>query len=515
METHRIALFEACYRLPARAASQRDRLDRVMRQMLELTLETAVARLGIPASEHVCVRRVDAPARLRLGASDDALAAAWSLAVADGLAAAIARGGDDVVRYGSRAHALTDLLAGVAAGDTTRAWAWRQLDLYREGDGASDARAIEQAIGALERAPELIAPQLAEAARNGSLPRLARRLGARGWSALARAALAAARLPVDLAAPGGDDVPATPAARRYAEQAARGAAIGPCVAPLLSRADAAALRALAVLSFLEVDPGALRAGAARARLAALEALLGEVAADRRGGEGPARDAPPPEARRRDLTAARDGADARRERGAHDGAAARRPGSPPAPPEAHAPAAERAAAPLPESRRRGATRAGGLLFLLHLVGELALADAALADEVLAARPLRWSLHQLALALAPIAADDAAALAFAGLRPGDAPPSAGAEPPGEDELAAVAGLASRVRARLRERLGRLDEPEERVLRSACRRDAEIIADPGWIELHLSLDDAATDIRRAGLDLDPGWMPWLGVVVRFFYD
>jgi hypothetical protein len=45
--------------------------------------------------------------------------------------------------------------------------------------------------------------------------------------------------------------------------------------------------------------------------------------------------------------------------------------------------------------------------------------------------------------------------------------------------------------------------------------VVADPGWIEVHLSLDDVSTPLRRARLDLDPGWVPWLGVVLRFVYD
>jgi len=30
-----------------------------------------------------------------------------------------------------------------------------------------------------------------------------------------------------------------------------------------------------------------------------------------------------------------------------------------------------------------------------------------------------------------------------------------------------------------------------------------------------DAATSIRRAGLDLSPGYLPWLGTVVVFSYE
>jgi hypothetical protein len=36
-----------------------------------------------------------------------------------------------------------------------------------------------------------------------------------------------------------------------------------------------------------------------------------------------------------------------------------------------------------------------------------------------------------------------------------------------------------------------------------------------VHLSLDDVDLDVRRAGLDGDPGWVWWLGQVVRFVYE
>jgi len=67
---------------------------------------------------------------------------------------------------------------------------------------------------------------------------------------------------------------------------------------------------------------------------------------------------------------------------------------------------------------------------------------------------------------------------------------------------------------------------LLRRYCRVHAHIslhdlIVRPGRIvitPLHLDVffDPATVDlrIRRAGLDLDPGWVPWLGRVLRFHY-
>ena len=50
--------------------------------------------------------------------------------------------------------------------------------------------------------------------------------------------------------------------------------------------------------------------------------------------------------------------------------------------------------------------------------------------------------------------------------------------------------------------------------CRRTAEIVFDPAWLEVHLPLDEVSVDLRRAAIDLDPDWLPWFGAVVRFVY-
>jgi hypothetical protein len=61
---------------------------------------------------------------------------------------------------------------------------------------------------------------------------------------------------------------------------------------------------------------------------------------------------------------------------------------------------------------------------------------------------------------------------------------------------------------------DLPEPR-LQAVCQRPGRLRFEPGWIELHLRLDQADTRIRRLGLDVDPGYLPWLGCVVRIHYD
>jgi hypothetical protein len=108
------------------------------------------------------------------------------------------------------------------------------------------------------------------------------------------------------------------------------------------------------------------------------------------------------------------------------------------------------------------------------------------------------------------DDPAVLAFAGLPPTADPPEQPASAPLEPELdALVTTLASW--------LGRSvtgPAAERDLLLTVCRRRAVIEADPGWIDVFLDLDEVDVDVRRAGLDLDPEHVPWLGVVVRFRY-
>jgi hypothetical protein len=49
----------------------------------------------------------------------------------------------------------------------------------------------------------------------------------------------------------------------------------------------------------------------------------------------------------------------------------------------------------------------------------------------------------------------------------------------------------------------------------RPARLCATASHIDLHLRLRDVDLAVRRQGLDLDPGWLPWLGRVLRFHYD
>jgi hypothetical protein len=53
------------------------------------------------------------------------------------------------------------------------------------------------------------------------------------------------------------------------------------------------------------------------------------------------------------------------------------------------------------------------------------------------------------------------------------------------------------------------------SLVSRPARISMTPTHVDVHFELAAATLAIRRGGLDVDPGWVPWFGRVVHFHYE
>lgn len=555
MDTLRIQQLDLRYRLPPGQASAGDRLDRVLGEAMDDLLEAALLREGVPVSEEICLREVAAPpVRVRVESPDLSVALEWARAFAAALKDAIDRGGDGVVRYRTRHQALLDMVCRVAEGDLRRAWAWRRLGLWPEetwrGDVLpADAFAVaRQSAAALARHWRATIGVLRELARRGRLPAWWARLTVESMRELVRAVLlgsgadevSAAGL-MEISAPPGGPAPAPEAARGegpFQEEARRALTASPLGQALASTQDAleaatpfarsrrVSLRALAVLALEDVAPGFARSPRARERLAAVEALAQGLRARALPSSGDGRRASP---------GARAGDSSARPRAT----AAQRavPGAGPSGAQALSfEAAEAAGLLSPDtgSLEAGApvepeppavTARAGVLFLLNVIGSTRLHEAIAADPALADRGLRWALHTLAMATAGAEADDPAALAFAGLPPSSVPPSRGAPPPTEPEREALAAHAAALTRGLRDRLeagaragGVTSElcshQDALLLDLVCRRRGVVVADPGWLEIRLDVDEVSTELRRSGLDLNPDWLPWLGVVVRFTY-
>lgn len=559
-----IQTFETQYRLAPWARVEQRRLDQVRTIVLDNAFAWALDQVGIREEAELCIRKLFVPVRLSLYRSDESIVATWSAALGQEIVRAIGGGSTaNVVVYHSRRQALMDLAVGVARRDLSRAWAWRQLGLWRASDVAGESEAVAELVCALRGTPGLVVPILSALARAGLLQRIASRLTATQWEQLARAALSEAG--AEHLLDEGGEVPSN-RAQREAQRVRKDSLVLQVVNPgALSGAKRRMRRAVAALGVMDADPSLLRTATAQTLVGIIADAItdsitsaGSEIVDASTAEFEQADvvAPPPfnstdpAARDASEVTAGNASDAtarHAELSAPDSSAFARAMaeepfavSPPTAPGIEKPAAGRAVR-IPEAkrkgdiqveldsvgkrnieetepldlRRRGFTQFGGLLFLLAVIEDLKLPEQIMAHALLGTRPFLWVMHQLALSLAIEEAQDPAALAFAGLPPGAKPPSEEEEAPNPEEARALNTFVAQIVARLRLLLEYEDESETSLLEFVCLRRAEIVADPGWIEVRLSLDEVATEIRRAGLDLNPGYVPWLGVVVVFIYE
>jgi hypothetical protein len=186
-----------------------------------------------------------------------------------------------------------------------------------------------------------------------------------------------------------------------------------------------------------------------------------------------------------------------------------------------PAGDTLTEPGPAGAPGQATGWAGLLLLLATAARAGLPDAVLTDPALAARGVRWAVWRAGLALTESRPDDPAVLALCGLDPDRAGLVLETQPPTPAESRGAALLAARWRrvtlARLRAASHGLDElPARRHQWDwLVRRPGHIAATQGWIDIVLPRDSVSLAVRSAGLDLDPGFVPWLGTVLEFRYE
>ena len=470
----RIRRLKKRYRLASRSQGT-SRLDHVLREVIDSDiLEAALERGGIRRTDEICIRRVSAKARLNEDESNNRLATAWSVSLADAIVDALNDASSNVVVYGSLHSGLCDMAVSALRGDFSRSWAWKQLGVWRGDDVVKPHAAATEVILALIQAPIAAPAVVREIARSGMLTRLLDVAPAL-WQRLVVQVLLARgidRSPQHFQ----DDAAHLDEARGLAEYVVERSSIARELQGIVD--DPATASAIAILAVLDADPGAVvrsRSAFSRAERTIAERLSRQSNARNAG----ARAGIEAGNRRTELADVQH----RAENNSSSSIAAR-DGAP--------------------------SDFGGLLFLLNLLRDFDFTSVMLE---LPGRSLQWMLYQIALLLLPQAAGDAALLAFAGLAPSQA--LLDELPASQDEAATLQQCCALIVVKLRSALNvdERDTDAEIVTRIASRR-AEIIADPAWIEVHFKLSDVSTEVRRAGLDLDPGWLPWLGAVVRFIY-
>jgi hypothetical protein len=566
MDALHIKRLEARYHLTPSTLSAKDRLDQLLREMLDGAVELALEHNGISPHAELCIRRLTVPVRLRLGASDQALVAQWGYSFAEHIREALEQNdGVSVVHYRSRLHGLIDFASGVALRHYRRAWAWAQLGFVRLSDGESDAQYANQLMQAFLNEPETIVPVLKGLARSRRLTKLIGCLHGDWWDELAEAALQAAGAdPAShLKASAQKDPDSVRALRLVKTSSLAGAVMDQ---PSGVATGHVSLSAFSVLVALESEPGLFLGDSdevasivkgieslLRARIVGvatdIESTFENIPEQHRGlspdsalGPGPD-DTEPGRADhkpQRDSNLGMRSADPNAGKTKGRSSASQEPGSITAPEgrispivdaspatndkvsnNAFVPETRSAETPpvdddyaLPEIRASGSTAFGGLLFLLKIVELLGLPNEIVRHPALSQRPMRWVLYQLALVLIDADVSDPALLAFCGLEPGTTLPWDDETPVTDLEHALLLRWRAAMVELLRSRLERNGVSDARLLDEVCRRRARIVADPGWIEVIYSLNDVSTEYRRAALDLDPGYLPWLGIVVTFTY-
>ena len=426
--------------------------------------------------EWVLVRRL----RLRASWAEDAVgidaALRWQPALQAAFARALADADDDaVVRYASRRDAQADLLYRSAQGDRGRQWAWHRMGLLDRAD-ASPAQALAQGVAGLLQAPEAVWPVVARLVRSepatASLAAVLRMLPANAWMTLLKAAprsrghVLALSMPADAA--GAHPDPAQASADLRASADARRLLAWAATRPELVERQHDTLAVLA--ASLARDAAGLPSMQARAMVAAARAALGS--------------------RDRDIRHA-----------VSAPAAAPVADDPTAPPMRERPGGLPPLPMLEPVADEVATAWGGALFWLARTGPDAMCEDD-ADEPRVPLALRLLAIAQALGVPP---DDAATRAFCGGAVPDEP-----VPPAFVARAQV--LVALWSDWLADAAPDLPEPR---IEAVCRRRGRLRLEPGWIELRLPLESADVRVRRLGLDLDPGWIPWLGCVLRIRYD
>jgi hypothetical protein len=522
------------------SAADQARVRRLLTGVTERRLDQALAGLTLPAGEW-CIRRLDVPLELSDRLTDGAVEQDWARTLAIALRAALESA--LVVHYPRPVLALADLLVGLAAGRTERLWAWQQLGLLQPGDPDPVGVPAAAALAALRRRPAEAMPALVSALPQAGVAGLHRLLGAAGWNELARLVIAGLAGDPALAIPperqpepasSARSEPDQPAGRQVAQWVAgitARSALHRAVLRSRLRPDRVTAWAWAALTIAEVEPALYSRPAVPVALARLANgyQTGESSVlSRSAGWQPrpaARSMPEAVSLERAIPFAEQPVEAAQPEGKARPIAPGEPGQPEStsqtsdgfdlPSQARRPAPSVArsepepASPIEES---WPTSWAGLPFFLATAEQAGLPAELLDDEVLAGQPLSWLFYQLGRLLVPaIDPLDPALFALAGQLPAPVPPAE----PSPTESGRLAEHAGRWAELTAARLDRSDEPAQAVAEDLAARPGRVGGQPGWIEIHLSLNDVRLDVRRAGLDLDPGWLRWLGAVVSFVYE
>ncbi|NPC44593.1 hypothetical protein [Nocardioides sp. zg-1230] len=515
-------------------------LDDTTAELVEVHLPRALAEATLPPG-HWFIPRLELALRCRDVAALPPLAADWSRAIVEALARSVATD-RSCVHFGNDVELVAAYLVAAVSTDPSADWVWARC-------GMDDAttRALppaERVVAALVGRPHVAVAAMVRAAEVCSVAALDRALGEAGWQAVAVAAGAEAAV-LEPPPSGYGEEPAEP--DHTVEAMVTSATLGRLLLGSRLRPSAATAQAWAWLVVAEVEPAWLTTSRLSRTVGGVASVLLERLTEARLARAAAlRDVPSA----REETAARQAAHGLPGAAPRESTAESSPLDPDSPyggtqaPVREAGRADpRLAVAVEEDGIREqsqgedvpvveevadtaaagiSSQLAGLLHLLATATAAGLPDRVLDDPGLADRGVRWAVWQAALLLTAARPDDPAVLALAGLATDRTGALLDAAPATAAERRRLAVLAARWRRVTVARLCSFDPDVAGPLAGAAAvlgwlvtRPGQIDAEPGWITVVLPLSGVEPAIRAAGLDLDPGFVPWLGTVVRFHYE
>jgi len=516
--------------------SQRERqrlLDASLHQVFAEDLDDALAEVDIEDYGEICVRLVHVPLSFNFGQSQDETSQHWSRIIARQIRLELDKGGDNVIRFRSRLHALIAFADDISDNKLQYSWAWNQIGLSDLSADASLNRARSQLVTALLREPAAILTVFKSLAAKQQLLSYLRALSTEDRTLLVDGLVSEfgierrwLKAKPELAVANRNEQSAVVSELSLSRSS--------ILNHLLTKASLAVSlpvtpRIWVVLILQEIEPLIFR----RAPEVVLQAIsmvekrllpllipgiesgqsevaetevLSQSREQTRHGKIDNLD----EVSTGGLTRADTVSNQRQDKTLPEKTIELMQN------ERQAPFDE--AAPTPEIIQ---SEFAGLFLLLPVLAETtyearsSLINQIAAEPAFSARPLSWVLHRLTSHWLTIPTGDPALREFCAIDIDADWPW-----PSDDEVIAIEANAldafvTEIESKLLARYQPEGIEQSAVVETLCRRSARLMIDRGWLELMFDLNDVDTQIRRAGLDLDPGFVPWLGKVVKIRYE
>ncbi|MCP3688978.1 MAG: hypothetical protein GY784_11230 [Gammaproteobacteria bacterium] len=532
--------------------SQRERqrlLDASLQQVFEEDLDVALAELGIEEYGEICVRLVHVSLSFSLGHSQSDTCRHWSRIIARQICTELEKNSDNVLRFRSRLQALIAFADDISHNSMQRSWAWNQIGLSNLSTDASLNQARSQLVTALMREPTAILTVFKRLAEKQRLLPWLVELSSEEQTVLVDGLLSAADIEPRWLTSKTEAILVDAAEINQSPTLGDVSLSGSSLLKHLSAntSDVAKLSTEAhtwvILVLLEIEPMLFNRpaqvikqsiAAAKQQLLSVFGVRGQAVqqkiervdkqvtdtvrtsitsdTDKETSQDIAKD--PVEATPADNTKV--DAENRlqqeqsqiRQQSDQDEVS-----DPPVTAEQL-----QEATAIPEFIH---SEFAGLFLLLAVLGETVeegennLIKQITAEPDLSARPLNWVLYQLTTRWLAIPTEDPALREFCAIDIDADWPFASDEEVTDLEASALDKYQCEIENHLFARYSPEGIDQAAIIATLCRQRAQLLIDSGWLELVFELNDVDTDIRRGGLDLDPGFVPWLGKVVKIRYE